>query len=324
MPIPDNTTVDSTLTVSGLAQPITNVSVSFYLTHTFDADLTISLIGPDGDDCQSERRERRQREQLRQRVFNALRDDVRRRRGELHHARVGAVRRLVPSRAAALDVQRQVGPGANGTWKLRITDSFAGDTGTLLCWSLNINQGAIPGVAGDFDGNGSADLTVFRPGTGQWFINGVSSSTFGSPGDMPVPGDYDGNGITEAAVYRPSTGQWFLSGPGTVVQYGRTGDIPVPADYDGDKKTDSPSIARPRAAAAASGISIYRARRPSPWASAATSRCRATTTATAARISPSIGPRPASGSSRPPPAASRPSRPLVGCPRRHPRARRHR
>jgi subtilisin-like proprotein convertase family protein len=36
------------LTVGGLTQPITNVSVSFYMTHTFDADLTISLVGPDG------------------------------------------------------------------------------------------------------------------------------------------------------------------------------------------------------------------------------------------------------------------------------------
>ena len=40
--------MESSLTVSGLTGPITNVTVSFYLTHTFDADLTISLVGPDG------------------------------------------------------------------------------------------------------------------------------------------------------------------------------------------------------------------------------------------------------------------------------------
>ncbi|MGI8683955.1 MAG: hypothetical protein ACR2MO_02445 [Acidimicrobiales bacterium] len=30
------------------------------------------------------------------------------------------------------------------------------------------------------------------------------------PRHLPVPGDYDGNGTTDIAVYRPSTGQWFV------------------------------------------------------------------------------------------------------------------
>ena len=36
----------------------------------------------------------------------------------------------------------------------------------------------------------------------------------GLPGDVPVPGDYDGNGTTESRVYRPSTGQWFVQDQG--------------------------------------------------------------------------------------------------------------
>jgi hypothetical protein len=46
--IPDNTTVESSITVSGVTGQITNLTAAFYITHTFDADLTISLVGPDG------------------------------------------------------------------------------------------------------------------------------------------------------------------------------------------------------------------------------------------------------------------------------------
>ena len=123
-----------------------------------------------------------------------------------------AIYRRLPSGEAAGAFNGKSGPAANGTWKLRIQDSFAGDTGTLQCWSLNINQGPAPGVVNDFNGNGGSDLAVFRPSTGTWFINGVGSGPFGLTGDIPVSGDYNGDGVTDAAVYRPSTGQWFIGG----------------------------------------------------------------------------------------------------------------
>ncbi len=66
-------------------------------------------------------------------------------------------------------------------------------------------------------------------------------SAWGTAGDVPVPGDYDGDGITDLAVFRPSTGQWFVnwSSGGTVVtQWGTSGDIPVTGDQDGDGKND--------------------------------------------------------------------------------------
>ena len=71
--------------------------------------------------------------------------------------------------------------------------------------------GAAPG---DFDGDGKADLTVFRPSTGIWFIRTRAGEptmhAWGNSGDMPVAGDYDGDGQTDVAVFRPSTGTWFI------------------------------------------------------------------------------------------------------------------
>jgi hypothetical protein len=103
----------------------------------------------------------------------------------------------------------------------------------------------------DFDGDGLADLGVFRPATGEWFVFGSSRGfagpmRFGAPGlgDQPVPADYDGDGRTDLAVYRRSTGAWFVFGSDTgfagPVAFGASGldDVPVPADYDGDGRAD--------------------------------------------------------------------------------------
>ena len=69
-------------------------------------------------------------------------------------------------------------------------------------------------TSGDFDGDGKADISVFRPSTGQWFI--IPSSNPGSPiiqswglnGDIPVRGDYDGDGkrISPFGGPRPGSG----------------------------------------------------------------------------------------------------------------------
>jgi N-acetylneuraminic acid mutarotase len=91
---------------------------------------------------------------------------------------------------------------------------------------------------GDFTGDGQADLAVFRPSNGVWFINGVSNPQLGAAGDIPVPGDYNGDNALDVAVYRPSTGQWLFVGQPTV-QWGLPGDLPVPADYDADGRTDT-------------------------------------------------------------------------------------
>ena len=53
-----------------------------------------------------------------------------------------------------------------------------------------------------------ADLAVWRPSDGNWYIMGQQGSqqtTFhwGQNGDIPQPGDFDGDGKTDFSVYRP-------------------------------------------------------------------------------------------------------------------------
>ena len=65
----------------------------------------------------------------------------------------------------------------------------------------------------DYDGDGKADLTVYRSSTADWFTlqsadNQLANAQWGAPAllDRPVPADYDGDGKADVAIYRQSTG----------------------------------------------------------------------------------------------------------------------
>ncbi|MDP8215249.1 MAG: cellulase family glycosylhydrolase [Candidatus Euphemobacter frigidus] len=86
--------------------------------------------------------------------------------------------------------------------------------------------------SGDYDGDGSSDVALFRPSTGFWAVRGITACYFGKEGDIPTPGDWNGDGTTEIALFRPSTGLWSVR-DGDRLYFGKEDDIPVPADYDG-------------------------------------------------------------------------------------------
>ena len=126
----------------------------------------------------------------------------------------------------------------------RFVISYTGDANYgVITRTCHVPTEAVPPAreaVADFDGNGTTDISVFRPSTATWYVlTPPSATTWGSPGDTPVPGDYDGNGTVEHAVFRAATATWYLLGPNPSVRaWGGLGDIPVPADYDGNGTTD--------------------------------------------------------------------------------------
>ncbi len=91
--------------------------------------------------------------------------------------------------------------------------------------------------SGDYNGDGTSDIAIFRGSSGMWSVRGVTRAYFGSSSDIPIPGDYDGDGTADIGIFRPGSGLWGVRGV-TRVYYGSASDIPIPGDYNGDGTCD--------------------------------------------------------------------------------------
>jgi 6-phosphogluconolactonase (cycloisomerase 2 family) len=102
--------------------------------------------------------------------------------------------------------------------------------------------GDIP-VTGDWDGNGTDTVGIYRDGT--FFLRNSNTAgfadvqfPFGAPGDIPVVGDWDGDGIDTVGIVRGNT--IFLRNSNTAgdadiqFNYGTATDICLAGDWNGD------------------------------------------------------------------------------------------
>ncbi len=126
---------------------------------------------------------------------------------------------------------------SNNTWYLRKGDG--GFTGV----PFGLSSDKL--VPADYDGDGKADIAVYRDGT--WFIQRSTAGfigvpSFGAATDIPQPADFDGDGKADLAVFRPSNGGWYVynlaNDQVSSIQFGAPTDKPVVGDYDGDCKAD--------------------------------------------------------------------------------------
>jgi hypothetical protein len=108
-------------------------------------------------------------------------------------------------------------------------------------------------ASGDFEGDGQADLAVFRPSDQNWYLlyssnNEFHSVRFGLPTDKLVIGDYDSDGKTDITAFQidnpdyPGLGVWQIlnsaSGNMSTIRWGLFDDIPLSMNIDGNNTSD--------------------------------------------------------------------------------------
>lgn len=115
-------------------------------------------------------------------------------------------------------------PSGGGTYNftVRVADSASQNAQKDLAIFV-VSSATLPppqrARRGDFDGDGKADLTVWRGLTTYWILMKSSNNTmqntawgasYAPYNDIPTPGDFDGDGKADYAVWRPAEGSWAI------------------------------------------------------------------------------------------------------------------
>ena len=177
--IPDNnaTGITSTINVPDLDQ-VTDVNVLVNLTHTFDGDLNLSLVAPNGTTVSLAARRGSTGDNFTNTVF----DDA---------ATTPIASGTAPftgSFKPESPLSAVNGIPAVGAWKLKVVDAAGGDTGTLLNWTLQVAYQ--PRVCGPSASYYSKTVTDSCPSGGPGSGNGVVER--GEDITMPVTIRNDG------------------------------------------------------------------------------------------------------------------------------------
>ncbi len=151
-------------------------------------------------------------------------------------------------------VSQQAFPGryyAGGRWQLR--------TATGAIQEIQFGENSDRPIAGDWNGDGSTQIGVFRPSDLTWRLdvdrNGKADAAFRfegmKAGDIPLVGDWDGNGTATPGYFRPEDASWHLRNSNStgaedlpVLHFGMPTDVPVVGDWDGNGR-DTIGIYRP-------------------------------------------------------------------------------
>lgn len=92
--------------------------------------------------------------------------------------------------------------------------------------------------AGDYDGDGTDEIALFRPAAGLWSARNFTRFHFGASGDQPVPADYDGDGTADPAAFRGARGMWAARSLSRFY-LGSSADRLAAADFDGDGRAEA-------------------------------------------------------------------------------------
>ncbi len=117
--------------------------------------------------------------------------------------------------------------------------------------------GDIP-IVGDWDGDGTDTMGLFRPSTGTFFLRDdwaggnatITMTGVGLSTDVPIVGDWDGDGVDTVGVYRSSTRRFYLKNgfsSGTVFAittntWGNGTELPVVGNWNGTIGSDGTQV----------------------------------------------------------------------------------